>query len=264
MLANSYSKINRAKGIIKELELKLEKLNIQRSYILKNEYDENTKENILVYYPTEKISLEIPVMIGEVVQHLRSALDLAIYDLTLINTGSELEKTEFPIFDNKEFFLLRKKNNDPAVGSGLFKMRGIKKSSQEIIEKIQPYNLNTSGSHSILSLVHHLNILDKHKTLFLCRRLSKKTKLIIIKDAFNLIHFSMEIGANLDEKAIIGRLLLNEPDGEHYLDAEIEIELYFSLENYKYFKKPESVLKTLETMVIGVSKVLYLLENSVK
>ena len=259
---NSYAKLNRAKDTLDELRLKINQFKNQKGYTLKNEFDKNTSENLLVYYPIEDIPLELPVMIGEVIQHLRSVLDLTVYELTLNENGYELKNSEFPIFYDKDLFLRKKNNGVPANRSGLFKMRGLKKSSQDIIEKIQPYNYNQKETRSILSLIHDLNIMDKHKTLLLCRRVSNKTKLFITRDADNPIHFLIELNANLEEKAIIGRLLLKNPDENHYLDADLDMDLCFDKENHKYFKKSENVLKILESLEKGVLKILKLLEQS--
>lgn len=261
LFENSYAKINRAKFLNDELKKRIEQFNHLKPYTLKNEHVKDSGENILVYYPTAEMPSDFPVIIGEIIHHLRSSLDLAVYDLTLKEQDTSLKNSEFPIFSNRKGFF-RKRGDEPAPGSGLYKIRGLQSTTQDIIEKLQPYH-DKEGKVSILSLIHDLDITDKHRTLFICRRVSKSTKLKIVKDmASSPVHWLVEFGANLEQKATIGRLLLSKPDGEHYLEADLELEIDFVQDSHPKFKKTEEVTKILSLLLKGVPKVLKYLEDS--
>ncbi len=262
LFSSSVAKISRAKQTLEELKRNIASFNAGKPYILKNEREAGTGENILVYYPAAEIPSEWPVIIGEIVHQLRSALDLAVYELTVKEQGSPLKNTEFPIFEDEEIFSETKKDGQPTNRSGYYKIRGLRKKTISIIEAIQPFNIRKDDEAPILALLHDMDIVDKHRTLHVCRRLALSTRLELIRDAVGFISFGIELGADLDQIAVIGRLKLKHPDDNEYLTADVVIEIAFDPKTYWEFKKPEEVIKILSILETGVTKILGLLEQS--
>ncbi|MGQ0828537.1 MAG: hypothetical protein ACT4ON_09100 [Bacteroidota bacterium] len=262
VFSNSYAKVARAHRTLNDLKSQIQSFNEEKPYILRNYFDKQTRQNVLAYTPTKEIPKEWSVMIGEIAHHLRSALDLAVYQMTVINAGHELPNTEFPIFEDKNKFYELQKDNAPTRKSGLFKIRGLRLQEIRIIESIQPFNVRTPGQAPILTILHHLDVVDKHRTLHLCRRLARSTKLIFIRDAKGFKSLGIEIEADLDTEAIIGRLEISEPDEYPYLDAELILQIEFPQSTCTEFKKSEEVTKTLDGLANGVNIILKLLLDS--
>lgn len=94
-----------------------------------------------------------PLLAGEAVQNLRSALDHAVY-ATASRRGRE--KSQFPIFtDPCEFQVL---------GSRM--LPGVSKSIRTLIEGAQPYNASEQApARDRLELLRTLSNVEKHRTL---------------------------------------------------------------------------------------------------
>jgi hypothetical protein len=104
---------------------------------------------------------------------LRSSLDDAVYELTLRHCGAPVTGSEFPVFDDRDKF----QQNAPR------KIRGLHESTRTIIEQLQPYNLRKEGTReSILWWLHQLSIIDKHRTVHLCRIQASQTQITFIRD----------------------------------------------------------------------------------
>lgn len=259
---SSFAKVSRAKSTFEELKNKIDSFNDTKPYQLRNEFDNDTKENILVYYPTQEIPTEFSIMIGEIAHHLRSALDLAVYDLTINEVGSPLKNTEFPIFEDKELFFEKKKDGQPTNRSGLYKIRGLRDTTIRVIEAVQPYNIRKESEAPILAILHEFDIVDKHRSLHICRRLARSTNLKLIRDAVGCESLSISSGGDFDQKSVIGRLKLTKPDNHDYLDAEVVIHLAFDKKTYWEFKVDIDVIEILTSLIDGVTKLLLMLENS--
>ena len=74
--------------------------------------------------------------IGEIAHNLRSSLDHAINEMTVIESGRPLDHTEFPVFDDEARFLGNTKRGQPTRGSGLFKIRGINEEAMAIVQQL--------------------------------------------------------------------------------------------------------------------------------
>lgn len=118
---------------------------------------------------------EIPIapcslVIGDIVQNLRSALDHLVYELAAAHTNLLTDKEErdsqFPIIGDES--LKGDTGNGPVVWKKNALPRQLKcisPSAQSIIEGLQPYQLGTSfRNHPLWRLVELSNI-DKHRML---------------------------------------------------------------------------------------------------
>lgn len=92
-----------------------------------------------------------PLLAGEAIQNLRSALDHLVYEKSGRN-----RRTQFPIFtDHCEFQVLAPR-----------KMKGVPESVRTSIEEAQPYRrMPEDASHHPLTQLSALSNLDKHRVL---------------------------------------------------------------------------------------------------
>ena len=107
------AKIARARENLQGLELEFQRFSDSKPYTLRQEKDLETDEFILVYYPVGEIPSDWSVIIGEILFNLRSALDLAVHELTVREQGIPLKNTEFPVFDDRGVFAELKKDGTP-------------------------------------------------------------------------------------------------------------------------------------------------------
>ncbi|HTA59069.1 MAG TPA: hypothetical protein VK805_12975 [Candidatus Baltobacteraceae bacterium] len=121
--------------------------------------DANGKEivNFLVAPPPE-----VAILTGEIVYHLRSAMDHLAFDLVKLNpSGSPLpvnweEKCCFP--------LRRKVPKNTAYNFFGDDLPGISMSAFTFIESMQPYH-SGEGPHNVIKIIAQLSNADKHRHL---------------------------------------------------------------------------------------------------
>jgi len=111
------------------------------------------------------IDPSLPLMIGDCIHNLRSALDHLAFQLALLNgsSSSAAEKTIFPIclvksgpngFDKRVDRALRPFITSTALAE---------------IEKCQPYKAYSVPNQADIWILHKLDIIDKHRLLLIAR-----------------------------------------------------------------------------------------------
>lgn len=80
--------------------------------------------------PESPVPLKVSILIGEIVNNFRSALDYLIYELAILDSGSVQSGTQFPIEDAPTGFQGRRKSF----------LKGVSDSHTASIERLQPYN----------------------------------------------------------------------------------------------------------------------------
>ena len=126
-------KIARARENLNRLELEFHRFFESKPYRIQHEYNLETREILLVYYPEIAIPTNWLAIIGEILFNLRSCLDLAVYELTELEQGRPLEKTEFPVFEEKELFFQRKKMATPPLVVVFIKSGGFDKRQSKLL-----------------------------------------------------------------------------------------------------------------------------------
>lgn len=141
-----------------------------KPYSIVSEVDPKTGE--YVYYlslpepvPDPQLMENWGLVLGDVVHNIRSALDQAIYALTCDFSKGPLPKTEFPVFGNPIDFKKLTKKLDPAPQSGLFDIRGIDPTLQDLIESFQPYHRVPDKERHHLFVLQELWNEDKHRII---------------------------------------------------------------------------------------------------
>ncbi len=114
------------------------------------------------------IPVDWAVLLGEAIHDLRSALDQAVYWLTVDWERKELKGSSFPINRRKADFERRRKNGAWTNDSGMHKIRGVGPGPQAFIEALQPYPQRYRRAECIaLRTVHDLWNQDKHRLVHL-------------------------------------------------------------------------------------------------
>ena len=102
--------------------------------------------------------VSIFLILGDVLQCLRTALDHAVWSLIYHRTGADSDSSEFPVFAKPLDAKTRNQFNR--------KIEGLSEEAIAYIESIQPYN-RTAGpaSSDPLWCLHELNRIDKHRRI---------------------------------------------------------------------------------------------------
>lgn len=98
-----------------------------------------------------QIPIDLRIFAGEIVTHLRSALDQIVWQLALMNTHVPVNATQFPIAADPTKF-----------NSG--QIKSISKEAQDIVYKIQPFH-STEPLHHPLWILNKLANDDKHRLI---------------------------------------------------------------------------------------------------
>ena len=145
-------KLERAKQHHSELEAALKNFFSTSPYKIRTRKNDAGK---LVYYVSDVADLPvtIPLIIGDVIQNLRSALDHLAYDLWTKEAGGRgrEDKIYFPIDKDEASY-----NSNKAR-----KTQGISAQYLAIIDSLSPY----PGGNDSLWRIHTLNNRDKHRLL---------------------------------------------------------------------------------------------------
>ncbi len=97
-------------------------------------------------------SEEFPIIVGDVIHNLRSALDHLICALALLNGATNTRSLYFPVGRNKAHF------EHPRTQK---KIKGLSQDAVEMIHALKPYK----GGNDLLWALHECSIIDKHNSL---------------------------------------------------------------------------------------------------
>lgn len=118
------------------------------------ERDPNTREILYKLAFDPAIDDEIPLIAGEVLQHLRSALDYLAWALVVANHEKPSSKTCFPIISHAP----TAPEYEPVFARAV---KGMHKDAVDLIRQIKPHE----GGNQVLVALHELNRREKHRLL---------------------------------------------------------------------------------------------------
>lgn len=95
-------------------------------------------------------SPRLAALAGEVIYHLRSALDFAVYAAAIVDSGTQQEHTQFPIVSSEPDW------NAQAA----YRLRGIAHCRREVVRSLQPF-----AGHAWPAVLRDLSNPDKHRHL---------------------------------------------------------------------------------------------------
>lgn len=219
-------KIDRASEQTEALESEFERFYTEQTYTVRQPFDPETGRKKAIFTVTRPLDPRWSAILGEIIHDLRSALDTAVYDLTIAEQGGPLDGTEFPIFEDEIKYVQTTKKGDPAHGSGLYKIRGINNRAGAVIRDAQPFEFRKTHSPDqapVVALLHELNIIDKHRTIHLMRQKTSQFGSHVLRD-IHPISFTLPIGTLEDGTELaewIPTVIDDEPDMEFNAAFEI-------------------------------------------
>src|SRR6516162_9929947 len=147
-------KLDRAKQHLGELEQALKSFYDTKPYRFSGK--SNLATRIVVYSmdSVTPVPEEIPLIAGDIIQNLRSALDHLAYQLYLRGGGSAETGRHiyFPICESKTVYEDKKRRQT----------RGMTQQAIAAIDAVQPYK----GGNDVLWRLSELNNIDKHRLIF--------------------------------------------------------------------------------------------------
>ena len=119
------------------------------------QFDANTSEYVL------RVDVDPPpedwgTIVGEFAHNLRSALDNLVWQLALVGGGTPNQSTQFPIFEDEAEW---------NSGKRRAQTRALAPHHVARLKPTQPFHLGDQAVLHPLSILGHLNNLDKHRAL---------------------------------------------------------------------------------------------------
>jgi hypothetical protein len=145
-------KMYRAREHYESLEEELEKFFSKRI--------DETKElervgDVVAANESANVPLRIPIIIGDCLQNMRSALDYLVWELVKVNGRKPNRNNMFPICLTEEAF-------HKAIDGG--RLRGIHRDANTLIKQLQPYHTEeASRKRHVLSVLDALSNINKHR-----------------------------------------------------------------------------------------------------
>jgi len=133
------------------------------------ELDEDGKTITLRLPSVQALDPDLPLIVGDCLHNLRSALDHLVFQLAKLNgaTSKDATKTSFPVaLTSAEFN--RKSKNFAAI---------LTPAALTAIEDLQPYKTSNPAATGYLWLLSQLDIIDKHRLLVVILQKFKVTGL---------------------------------------------------------------------------------------
>jgi hypothetical protein len=152
-------KLDRANQHLKELWVELRRWRESRPYLITDELDTKSGDNVVYAKMRGSTPPVILTLIGDCLYNFRSSLDHLVHALAVEHmkrplTDAESIITAFPIF--KDLAGFKKK--------GARRIRYLAPRAQAVIERLQPYHAANPTSHPLWFL-NQLNNIDKHRRL---------------------------------------------------------------------------------------------------
>lgn len=148
------AKLDRAWEHIETLDAATAEFFESKPYEVVGEFEPDVSEWVVSINPFTEPPPRVPVILGDVLHNLRSALDHLVCQLALLDTGetADCAKTQFPITSSEDNFM----EKEPAG------LRGLSDVHRAQIERHQPYHAGARMHDHVLMIVSSFNNVDKH------------------------------------------------------------------------------------------------------
>jgi hypothetical protein len=226
-LAGIERKIARADEHFRRLHAEMSAWDARRPWRLVPEIHDKGRKHFHRLRFLEPVPIDWAVILGEAIHDLRSALDQAIYWLTVDWTGSELPLSSFPVYRRRSNFYQRTKKGIWSSSGGMYKIRGIGPGPQAFVEALQPYPQRYRRFYCRdLRTVHDLWNQDKHRLVHLWGLRFREPQLRLSKyiAAESAIQIDRRI---LQDRAIVLKILCRAPNLDVQVKGEIGADLAF-------------------------------------
>lgn len=120
----------------------------------------HTSENeaVFQFIPNGPIPARVGLIIGDVLQNLRSSLDYLVWELVLAANGQPTKDNMFPICSTEDFFKQQISRH---------RLDGVPPEAIAEIKGLQPYHLGQDFDKSILWVLDELANINKHRRILL-------------------------------------------------------------------------------------------------
>lgn len=157
---SAIAKLERAKKHLRDLDALLKEYASSNPLLALQEEEKESGDlvyRVRIIKPVP--STEIALIVGDLVHNLHSALDLRVCELVRENGNSIVRDNAFPMSENLQDF------------QTLFsrRLQGLSSHHINIVTNLKPYK----EGNEILWELHHLDILDKHKSLIVADSVSQ-------------------------------------------------------------------------------------------
>jgi hypothetical protein len=150
-LVGIWAKIERAKHHVRQLEQALKAFRDTKPYCLTCNQTANSAEYSFRIRIVAPIPIDFALIVGEVFNHLRSALDHLAWQLIEVTGSKPSDHLYFPICKGRPEYEARLQGE----------IKGIGPDAVDVLNAIKPYK----GGNDALWILHKLNNIDKHQVL---------------------------------------------------------------------------------------------------
>jgi hypothetical protein len=263
LFVGAHARLDRALEQIGTLDADFQEFCEHGAQALREVFDSETGRKRLEYVVTEEFPGSWSTIVGEIAYDLRSALDHAVYDLTCHENGGPLGQTGFPIFEDEARYEELTTRGEPALGSGVFMIRGVNSYAKAAIRSLQPFEVRkaTPFEEPMLSVLHELNAADRNRTIPLGRlRWAGST----IRSRRPVRELAFLWGPTLEDGATLAEWIPRALDGEPDVDAAVEFDVCFGdgAPTWSYARHAP-VIDVLEKIGAAVADTVRILEATV-
>jgi hypothetical protein len=150
----------------------------------------------IVFTARKPIPARIPLLIGDVLQNLRSTLDYLVWELVVAAKNHPAKKHQFPVCLTANAF-------DDALNRG--RLDGIDQVAVDIIKGLQPFHFSDEGvEHSAIAVLDELVNINKHRTILTTiLNTTRITNFQIIENAGATYAIGTPSGENLPRRFVL-------------------------------------------------------------
>jgi hypothetical protein len=167
-LHGSLHKLKRAKAHLHALAQSTQRFREEHNYRLIRHGERKGKVQVWTWdvEQTKPFPFYWPILAGEVLYQVNSALDHLAWELAFLKSApEEPDRVTFPIFPSHGRFWRRNKEGFYRQGSGGWRLQRIPHEARRLILDVQPYKRSDGMPKHPLALLFDLSNEDKHKAL---------------------------------------------------------------------------------------------------
>jgi hypothetical protein len=140
-------------------------------------------EAVFRFVSKEPVPTRFGLIMGDILQNLRSALDYLVWELVLAANNQPTEKNMFPVCSSLESFMHQ---------VGRHRLDGIAADALAEIKGLQPFNLGPDANKSILLAIEELANINKHRRILLTNLAAAplQSEQVLVQDNAVWIHDS--------------------------------------------------------------------------
>jgi hypothetical protein len=148
-------KIHRAHEHLAAIEGEIKRFESLNPYLVTRERDAENLRYLWRFHLTVPVPEILPVLLGDFLFNLHSALDHLAWQLSLLTRPKPYPLTQFPIFSERE-----------RIDEAKSKVPHVSDEAWDIIESLQPYHAGDKEAFATpLWMLYELHRIDKHRTL---------------------------------------------------------------------------------------------------